>query len=272
MQILRHSYTTPNIGKVERGASVMAGILLIFHGLRQRSKAGIAMAVAGGEFLRRGITGFSYAYQAVGMRTAEKGQGKQISVPYELGVRVDRAVTVNKPREEVYRFWRNLENLPKFMQHIETVRAIDDCRSHWSVKGPAGRTAEWDAEIINDVVNELIGWRSMPGSTVANAGSVRFEDAAGGRGTEVKVSLQYDPPGGTVGALVAKLFHQEPTQQIAEDLRRFKMMLETGEVPTNQGQSSGRLAEKTNGHKKPTPDEVHHASEASFPASDAPSY
>ncbi|HYO82561.1 MAG TPA: SRPBCC family protein [Bryobacteraceae bacterium] len=139
-------------------------------------------------------------------------------------------VRVNKPVEAVYHFWRNFENLPRFMKHLERVEVIDDRRSHWVARAPLGRTAEWDAEIVADQPGSLIAWRSLPGSDIDNSGQVRFERATGGRGTIVRVELQYTPPGGSVGALAAKLTGEEPAQQIYEDLRRFKQIVETGEV------------------------------------------
>ncbi len=273
MAIIRHPYTTPNIGIIERGASIMAGSLLVYQGLKRKSKGGAALALLGVAGLRRGITGFCYTYQALGIRTADRGQGENISLPYELGLRVDRAITVDRPRDEVFQFWRNLENLPRFMEHLKCVKATGSNRSHWVSKAPAGRTVEWDAEIINEIENELIGWRSLPGADVDNAGSVRFADAPGRRGTEVRVSLQYNPPAGALGAMFAKLFGEEPGQQIENDLRRFKRMLETGELPSG-AETSGRAADiaAKAEKKKALSDEVTHASEASFPASDAPAY
>jgi uncharacterized membrane protein len=128
------------------------------------------------------------------------------------------------------------------MDHLESVTVQDDKRSHWVAKAPAGTTVEWDAEIINEKENELIAWRSLDGADVDNAGSVRFSEATGGRGTVVKVSLEYDPPAGIIGSLIAKLFGEEPSQQVQEDLHRFKQVMETGERPTTEGQSSGRSA------------------------------
>jgi uncharacterized membrane protein len=143
---------------------------------------------------------------------------------------VARSVTIRQPIETVYGFWRNFENLPRFMAHLESVRVTGDRQSHWAAKGPAGSTVEWDAETIEDRPNELIAWRSLPGASVPNSGQVRFQPAAGDRGTEVHVELRYDPPAGKLGALVAKLFGEEPGQQVAGDLRRLKQVLETGEV------------------------------------------
>jgi uncharacterized membrane protein len=209
----------------------------------------------------------------MGVRTAPKGQGEETtSVPYELGIRVDKAVTINKPRAEVYRFWRDLSNLARFMKHVESVQQYDGDRSHWVVRAPAGRTVEWDAIVHNEIENELIAWRSLPGSRVDNAGSVIFRDAPGGRGTEVKVELQYNPPAGALGAVFATLWGEEPGQQIQDDLHRLKQLLETGEIPTTEGQSSGRGIKASGTTTKQVDRSVHVASEESFPASDAPAY
>jgi uncharacterized membrane protein len=143
--------------------------------------------------------------------------------------RFTRSITVNRPAEEVYRFWRNLQNLPRFMAHLESVEVRDDRRSHWRVKSPGGRV-EWDAEIVEDRPNELICWRSLEGAEVDNAGAVRFVRAAGGRGTEIHLEMQYDSPGGRLGVFLAKLLGEEPGQQVAGDLRRLKQVIETGEV------------------------------------------
>ncbi|MDQ6612329.1 MAG: SRPBCC family protein [Gemmatimonadota bacterium] len=146
------------------------------------------------------------------------------------GIRVRRSVTINRPTAEVYDFWRDFENLPLFMQHLESVIAKEGNISHWVAKAPAGTTVEWDAELTQEVPNELLAWRSVDGATVPNSGTVRFTAAPGDRGTEVHVDLQYSPPGGMLSALIAKLFGEEPALQVADDLRRFKQVLETGEV------------------------------------------
>lgn len=143
---------------------------------------------------------------------------------------VARSVTIRQPREMVYAFWHDFENLPRFMAHLESVRVTGDRRSHWVAKGPAGSTVEWDAETVEDRPDELIAWRSLPGASVPSSGQVRFQDAPGGRGTEIHVELRYDPPAGKLGALVAKLFGEDPRQQVDGDLRRLKQVLETGEV------------------------------------------
>ncbi len=146
------------------------------------------------------------------------------------GIHVLSAITVNRPREEVYRYWRDLEHLPTFMAHLQSVSRQPNGRFKWVAQGPMGIPIEWEAEIVADQPNENIAWRSCEGSDVPNQGSVRFLDAPGGRGTEVRVELSYDPPAGALGAAVAKLFGREPAQEIAGDLRRFKQVIETGEV------------------------------------------
>ena len=148
----------------------------------------------------------------------------------EAGMHLKKSITVNRPAEEVYRFWHQFENLPRFMRHLESVEVLDARRSHWKAKAPVGMTVEWDAEIVEDRPNELISWRSIEGSEVDNSGSVRFLPAPGRRGTEVHVDLRYDPPGGRLSATFAKLFMEEPGKQVQDDLHRFKQMMELGEI------------------------------------------
>jgi uncharacterized membrane protein len=154
----------------------------------------------------------------------------QLSNGANRGIHAQGTCIVNSTPEEVYQFWRNFQNLPRFMRHVESVEELGNGRSHWKVKGPAGMEVEWDATIVADVPNELITWRTLENSDVDHAGAVRFERAAGGRGTIVKVNLEYLPLGGVIGATVAKLFGEEPGQQLDDDLRRFKQVLEVGEV------------------------------------------
>jgi len=154
----------------------------------------------------------------------------QLSGTSKRGIHAKGSCVVNRAPEEVYAFWRNFQNLPRFMRHVESVQELGDGRSHWKVKGPAGMDVEWDATIIADVPNEVITWRSLENSDVDNAGAVRFERAPGGRGTIVKVNLEYNPTAGALGAMVAKLFGEEPEQQLDDDLRRFKQVMEVGEV------------------------------------------
>ncbi len=232
--------STINVARQERLLSLGGGAALLLMALKRRDEVGGVLGAFGALLLYRGVTGHSFVYQLTGRNTAVKsGEEPAVSVPHKQGVHVERSFTVNRPVGEVYGFWRDFENLPSFMKHLESVRVIDDRRSHWVAKAPAGMNVEWDAEIINEVPNEVIGWRSVDGSQVANAGSVRFRPAPGGRGTEVSVEMEYVPPGDFAGDLVAKLFGRSPTQSVEEDLRRFKQIMEAGEVPTIEGQPAG---------------------------------
>jgi len=223
---------TSNVHPVERAASVIGGGLLAFAGLRKRSVGGGVMAATGAEMLRRGLTGKCYLYQALGMRTAATGQGeKTTSVPYELGVRVSESITIDQPRAAVYAFWRELTNLPKFMKHLKSVENRGGNRSHWVVEGPAGVDVEWDAEIVSEVQNKRIAWRSLEGSSVDSAGSVRFRAAKRGSATVVEVNLQYNPPAGAVGAWVAKILGSDPHREIRADLGSLKNHLEASGTP-----------------------------------------
>lgn len=152
---------------------------------------------------------------------------------------VTASITVNRPVDEVYRFWRDLGNLPQFMIHLESVRTTDGRSSHWVATAPAGRTVEWDAEIVDDRPEELIAWRSTGQADVPNSGTVRFAPAPGGRGTEVRVGLEYAPPAGRLGAMAARLFGEHPDQQVRDDLRRFKQVMETGEVVRSEASPEG---------------------------------
>ncbi len=235
-----------NVSEMERWASSIGGGALAVYGisrlLTQRSVGGAVLALVGGALVYRGASGHCEMYHKLGINTAEGSDNPNVSVRGGHGFKVEKSVTINKQPAELYRFWRNFENLPRFMNHLEAVQTLGDNRSHWVAKAPAGRTVEWDAEIYNEKENELIAWRSLEGADVDNAGSVRFESDPGGRGTIVRVALKYDPPGGTLGKLVAKLFGEAPDQQVEEDLRRFKQLMEAGETPTTEGQPSGRSA------------------------------
>ena len=154
-------------------------------------------------------------------------------------IHVAKTVTVRRPRAEVFEFWRNIETLPVFMHHLKSVDDRGGGRSHWVANGPAGTDVEWDAEIVAERDGEFISWRSVEGSDLKNEGTVRFKDAPADRGTEVSVDLQYDAPAGAVGAAIAKLFGEEPMLQLIDDLRRFKQVMETGEVVLSDGSPEG---------------------------------
>ncbi len=280
MELVQRQYRhIQNVGQPERIASVIAGTALSYYGIRKsladRSWPGAALALAGAALIKRGITGYCDLYRSIGVSTTGQQESSNAAISYQQGIRIDRSVTINVSREHAYAFWRNLENLPRFMTHVHRIKKIDDRRSHWVVDGPLGKQFEWDAEIINEIPNELLAWRSLPGASVNNAGSVRFDHATAGRGTKISVSLQYDAPGGPAGAMIAKLSGREPEQEVESELRHLKNILEAGEIPTNEGQSTGRPdqnADQLKKHAKKQMEDVHHASEESFPASDAPAY
>jgi uncharacterized membrane protein len=163
----------------------------------------------------------------------------KIVVPGNSGIKITRACTILRSAADLYDFWRNLENLMLVIKHPATITRVSDVESRWSVSAPGDHRVEWASLIINDEPNRLLAWRSAEGSEIPNAGSVRFETAPGDQGTEVTVSLEYDPPGGKLGALIAKLSGDEAGQQVADTLRRFKALMEAGEIPTIEGQSVG---------------------------------
>lgn len=222
-----------NISDVEKWLSMAAGTALALYGISRRRTAGWLMTALGGMLLERGATGHCRVYEAMGVNTAGTGDDTRRALGGPGGVHVEESVVINRPIEQLYRFWRNLENLPQFMSHLESVERITDTLSRWRAKGPAGRQLEWNAEIINEVPNQVIGWRSIEGSDVVSAGSVNFDAVGPGVGTRVRVKLQYSPPGGRIGAAVARLFGRDAATEIRDDLQRFKRLLETGDVPAN---------------------------------------
>ncbi len=230
-----------NVGETERWASLLGGGALALWGLSRGSLGGLGLALVGGTLAYRGATGHCDIYEALGVNTATpQHRGARTSIPAGHGCKVEQSILINRSPEELFRFWRNLENLPSIMSHLKSVHSTDGNRSRWVAQGPLGSPAEWDAEIITERPNELIGWRSLEGSVVDTAGSVHFKRILGDRGTEVRVVLKYDPPAGKAGAAIAWLTGQLPEHQIREDLRRFKRFMETGEIPTTKGQPSGR--------------------------------
>ncbi len=237
------SNTDVNLNQTERLISGIAGGGLIAYGIKRSDAAGATLAVIGGLLGLRGATGHCQIKDAI--ETNKKSSGGKSSTQGWLSgkIEVKKAVTINKSQSELFAFWRNFENLPQFMNHLESVITIDDRRSHWKAKAPLGTTVEWQAEITNEVLNEKIAWRSLEGSDIANKGSVEFRPTAN-RGTEVVVHLVYEAPAGVIGALAAKIFGEEPNQQVAEDLRRFKHLMEAGLIMSVEGQSSGRAADQ----------------------------
>ena len=206
-----------NVGHGERIASIAVGSGLVALGLLRRSRIRWSLAVTGAALLYRGLWGYCAGFHALGIDRATDEQGRRGN----LGVKVERAVSMEESAEKIYGFWRDFRNLPLIMPNLESVTVQSGTRSHWVVKGPMGARFEWDAEIINDKPHELIAWRTV-GSRVDHAGSVHFEARPDGGGTMVRMSLQYNPPGGELMHMVAALFGEDPGVRIEEDLTRLK--------------------------------------------------
>ncbi len=227
-----------NVGDTERLVSLVGGAALLGYGLTRRGLTGVILPAVGGMLLLRGATGSCPAYSALGVSTNDDSE--RYGVTAGQGCKVEEVMTVNKPAGELFALWRQFDRLPRFMDHLKEVKVLGGGKSHWVAKAPLGMSVEWDAEVVNERPGELIAWQSLPGSDVNTAGSVHFTPAPGNRGTEVRVTLKYDPPAGKLGGWVASLFGEEPSQQVRADLRRFKQLAEAGEVPTVRGQPSGR--------------------------------
>lgn len=206
-----------NIGQIERVVSVGIGTALVVVGLALRSRRGLGLAFTGAGLAFRGLNGRCLIYRALGV----KGANGQDTTSGNLGVKVERSAPIDAPPDRLYAFWRDFRNLPIVMPNVERVDVVSDTRSHWVVKGPLGTTLEWDAEIINDVPNQRIGWRTVSGARVGHAGSVRFEPRADG-GTLVWVTLQYSLPGGEFTHMVSQLFGEDPGKRLEEDLARLR--------------------------------------------------
>ena len=219
---------------LERLGSMLLGSALMLYGAKRR---GILPTLLGGFFLYRGAAGHG-AFGLPGLQS-NKRPHPQTSVPHGEGTKVTSAITIDRPASELYQYWRDLTHLPRFMKRLKSVQSTDGGRSHWVLNSAAGVKLSWDAEIINDVPNELLAWRSLPGGDLDHAGSVRFEPAAGGRGTTVKVTVEYRPPVGKLGVVAASLLGVEPERLIKTDLSRLKQLVETGEISSVEGQPHG---------------------------------
>ena len=212
-------------GSIARKAGWWSGIAgggaLAVVGLTRRSWPGVAMAAAGGLMIAGGV--------------------RQLRNKRPEGIHVERSFLINRSVEEVYNFWRNFENLPKFMRHLKSVSVKNDKESTWEARAPIAGSVTWDAEIIDEQQNSFIVWRSKDGAVVPNNGSVLFEKASDYHGgTKLTVVLNYDPPAGRLGSIFATMFGEDADQQVREDLRKFKQLMEAGEVATTVGQSHGR--------------------------------
>jgi uncharacterized membrane protein len=216
-----------SLADAENWLALAIGAALLLVGASRRSLVGACLAASSAPLLYRGVTG---RWPDVLNGHARPGSTRA-ALAGDRGIHVRESVRLEMPVEDVYRFWRRLENLPRFMTHLHQVTETADGTSHWVAAGPAGLAVEWDAEIVHEIENEVLAWQSLPGSDVLTAGSVNFAAARRGRSTQVSVHLQYAPPAGRAGAIVAWLFGREPSQSIREDLRHFKQLLEAGEMP-----------------------------------------
>lgn len=232
-----HACSRKNVGSNERWISAGAGAALALLGLSRRGLGGLLALGAGAALIHRGVTGHCHAYEALGIDSSERNPAT--GVPAKMGTRVEKSITINCPPEQLYAYWRDVENLPKVMRHLQSVDAKDKRSMHWVAKGPLGITVEWDAEIINERENEMIAWRSLPGGDIDTAGSIHFNKLPHDRGTEVRVSIKYNPPGGKIVDGIAWLLGSSLEQEVEEDLKNFKSAVETGEIPTAMGQPRG---------------------------------
>lgn len=225
---LEGAFGPVNVGEIERYGSITGGAALVVAGFSRRSLPGLLLAGMGGLLIMRGIGGHCRLYDSIGVSTSDVPQ--RSGVQDQTGHKIEKIVTIARPPDELFRFWRNLENLPEFMQNIESVRVLDDRRSHWVVKGPGGHRLKWDAEIVNEHPGEMISWQTLPGADVQSAGTVRFTPSDDGRSTILRVVLEFRPPGGTLGARVARLFGRDPAGQLDQDLARLKQIIESHDV------------------------------------------
>lgn len=208
----------PNVGSTERLVTLLAGAALLGYAWKNSSK-GLGLTAAG--LLARGATGYCPAYAAAGVNRSDT----KVALSGDRGVHIREAVTINAPAEEIYRFWRQLDRLPEVMPHLEKVEQLDTKRSRWTAKAFDQVPVSWNAEIINEMPFETIGWQTLPGESIQNAGSVTFKPAPSG-GTEVKVHLQYAAPGGKAASWLAKMAGEDPAQLTREGLLALKRRLE----------------------------------------------
>jgi uncharacterized membrane protein len=238
---IKYHRTPTNVGNIERLASVATGTALGAIGVSRKSMAGLILAGLGGGLIVRGVTGHCRVYSKLDIDTAENPIGDHFRGPHPArhGIRVVASILINKTASELYELWRNFENLPRIITHLEEVQVFGETRSHWVADAPRlmGGQVEWDAEIIRDEPNVRIAWRSLPGSQIDQRGMVSFLSAPGDRGVIVRVNFEYRPPAGQVGHWVAKLLGEDPARQIRDDLRSLKQTLEIGETVTVDGQS-----------------------------------
>jgi uncharacterized membrane protein len=217
-----------NVGRVERVGSGLAGGLLALWGLKRRGTTGWAAALTGASLVKRAVTGHCTGYSMLGISTVgNRLHAEDASVDPESAIDVRRSVRVSRSPTACYEVWRDFTRLPQFMDYLERVDIVDDTRSRWFAKGPAGVTVEWDAEIIRDVPNRRIAWQSVDPADVPNRGVVEFRELADGAATEVVVRLEWDPPLGTVARAVAKALRRDPGTELQNALARFRQVMES---------------------------------------------
>ncbi len=218
-----------NVGETERAVSMIGGGILFLYGWNRGGLKGLLSSLLGGALLYRGAIGYCPLYDTGGSKPVVRGGSANISVRAGEGFQFEETITVNKPPEELYSYWRNLENLPRIMSHVKSVKQYGDGKSRWVVEGPGGISIAWDGEIVHEEQDRMIGWRSLPDSMVDHAGSVHFEPTPEG-GTRIKVVMRYVPPAGKIGKTVAALFGEKPREKVKEDLRNFKQEMESGKA------------------------------------------
>ena len=230
-----HNHRT-NTGELERVLSGLFGTMSLIGGLSRRNWIGAALTMAGGALLHRAVSGYCPAFGTLGIdrsnsrlrRSTDTYRLNQNKVQPNRATKVRQSIAINRSPSELYRVWRTVDRLPSIMNHLDSVRVMNDRLSHWVIKTMPGiPPMEWDAEIIHDVENQRIGWKSLPGADITNAGSVEFKPTGDGQQTWLTVTLQYEPPGGQLRTAMAKLFGEDPNMKIGRDLQRFKELMET---------------------------------------------
>lgn len=239
--IQEHTNTqSANVGAFERMASTVAGTLLVTRGLRKPSPGRLLAAAAGADLIYRGLTGHCALYGTLGVNTAARNKSGA-DIPANAP-EVKRAITIGKPPEELYAFWRNPDNLAKIMGHFAEVTPERDGILHWRVRGPLKQVFEWDSRHTEEQPNRVLTWQTLPGSTLVNHGRVTFQPGPDSTGTEVTLQMQFEPPLGSLGAGLVSVLHKVPRAIAGQSLRRFKSLVETGEIPTLAENPSGRGA------------------------------
>ena len=233
---MRRRGSEVNVGPVQRGASLVGGAALLVLGLKRRTLGGGLLGLAGADLVYRGATGYCHLLSALGIETAQEESGSR--VPSDA-VEIQRSITIQRPRQEVYDRWRDPQNQPLVWSHFAEISNADEHGARWRVEAPLRRALEWETRIIEERAGELIRWRSTRGR-LPNEGTVEFRDAPGDFGTEMTLRVRFDPPGGPLGDAAARLLDDPPKLVLAKALRRFKSLVETGEIASTDRNPSAR--------------------------------